>query len=111
MDEAMEHRWRELSEEVLSGMKEWRLAHPKATIRFDRRCGARASESAGSPDAARDGPVFCTDRLGRGCCWRAPRVPQLWNSPAISREKEASVAEPRRTNDHTLPQLWKLPPL
>lgn len=33
MDEAMEHHWRELSEEVLSGMKEWRLAHPHATVR------------------------------------------------------------------------------
>ena len=25
--------WRQLSEEVLSGMKEWRQAHPKATLR------------------------------------------------------------------------------
>lgn len=33
MDEAMEKRWRELSEEVLSGMKEWRQAHPAATFR------------------------------------------------------------------------------
>jgi YgiT-type zinc finger domain-containing protein len=33
MDEAMEKHWRELSEEVLSGMKEWRLAHPNATFR------------------------------------------------------------------------------
>lgn len=33
MDEAMEKRWRELSEEVMSGMKEWRLAHPNATFR------------------------------------------------------------------------------
>lgn len=33
MDEAMERRWRELSEEVLSGMKEWRQSHPKATFR------------------------------------------------------------------------------
>lgn len=33
MDEAREKRWRELSEEVLSGMKEWRLAHPRATFR------------------------------------------------------------------------------
>lgn len=33
MDEAMEKRWRELSEEVLSGMKEWRQSHPKATFR------------------------------------------------------------------------------
>jgi hypothetical protein len=33
MDEATEKRWRELSEEILSGMKEWRLAHPDATFR------------------------------------------------------------------------------
>jgi len=33
MDEALEKRWQELSEEVLSGMKEWRLAHPTATFR------------------------------------------------------------------------------
>lgn len=29
----LEARWRELSEEVITGMKEWRLAHPKATFR------------------------------------------------------------------------------
>lgn len=33
MDESMENRWKTLSEEVLSGMKEWRVAHPKATFR------------------------------------------------------------------------------
>ncbi len=33
MDEAMEKRWPELSEEVLSEMKEWRVAHPEATFR------------------------------------------------------------------------------
>jgi YgiT-type zinc finger domain-containing protein len=29
----LEARWRHLTEEVLSGMKEWRQAHPKATLR------------------------------------------------------------------------------
>ncbi len=29
----LEARWRELTEEVITGMKEWRLAHPKATFR------------------------------------------------------------------------------
>ncbi len=33
MDEDMERNWQALSEEVLCGMKEWRLAHPKATFR------------------------------------------------------------------------------
>ena len=29
----LEARWRHLSEEVLVGMKEWRQAHPRATLR------------------------------------------------------------------------------
>lgn len=29
----MEGQWRTLSEEVISGMKEWRDQHPKATLR------------------------------------------------------------------------------
>ena len=33
VEEAMDKEWRNLSEEILSGMKEWRLAHPKATLR------------------------------------------------------------------------------
>lgn len=33
MDEETERRWRELSEEVVSGMKEWRDQHPKARLR------------------------------------------------------------------------------
>ncbi len=44
MDEATEWHWRELSEEVISGMKEWRDQHPKATLReieeaLDERLG------------------------------------------------------------------------
>jgi YgiT-type zinc finger domain-containing protein len=44
MDEATEWRWRELSEKVISGMKEWRDQHPKATLReieeaLDERLG------------------------------------------------------------------------
>ena len=33
MDETSEEQWRELSEQILMGMKEWRKAHPKATLR------------------------------------------------------------------------------
>jgi hypothetical protein len=33
MSEETDPSWRKLSEEVLSGMKEWRQAHPKATFR------------------------------------------------------------------------------
>jgi YgiT-type zinc finger domain-containing protein len=30
--EGIDRGWRELSEEILTGMKEWRLAHPRATF-------------------------------------------------------------------------------
>jgi ribosomal protein S27AE len=33
MTEETEAQWRTLSEEILSGMTEWRQAHPKATLR------------------------------------------------------------------------------
>ena len=31
--EETEARWQQLTEEVMTGMKEWRLAHPKATFK------------------------------------------------------------------------------
>jgi hypothetical protein len=33
MDDAMETCWRERSEDVLGGMKAWRVAHPTTTCR------------------------------------------------------------------------------
>jgi hypothetical protein len=33
MDDALEKRWQELSEELRSQMKAWRQIHPKATVR------------------------------------------------------------------------------
>ena len=30
---ALDHTWHTLSAEILTGMREWRLAHPKATLR------------------------------------------------------------------------------
>jgi uncharacterized protein with PIN domain len=33
MDSDFDAKWQELAEEVMSGMKEWRLQHPRATLR------------------------------------------------------------------------------
>ncbi len=33
MDEAVDRKWRALSEEILTDLKAWRQAHPKATFR------------------------------------------------------------------------------
>lgn len=32
-DKEAEARWQRLTEEVITGMKEWRLAHPRATLK------------------------------------------------------------------------------
>jgi hypothetical protein len=39
MDENLDKHWRPWSEEILSGMKEWRLAHPNATFRESENAG------------------------------------------------------------------------
>jgi RNA polymerase-binding transcription factor DksA len=57
-----DQRWRELSEDVLSGMREWRLQHPRATLReieaaLDERLArlrARMLEDAALASAAAD---------------------------------------------------------
>jgi hypothetical protein len=86
MDEAMDHAWQELSEEVLTGIKEWRLAHPKATFREIEQAvhermsrlearllqdAALASRTAGDWNEAPEGdrpccPVCQTPLQGRG---------------------------------------------
>ena len=55
-------KWNQLAQEVMSGMKEWRLQHPKATLReieaaLDERLGkmrARMLEDAALASAAAD---------------------------------------------------------
>lgn len=60
--EDLDARWHELSEEVITGMKEWRLQHPKATFQeietaLDERLGrlrARMLEDAALASRAAD---------------------------------------------------------
>jgi predicted RNA-binding Zn-ribbon protein involved in translation (DUF1610 family) len=62
MRDDFDTRWHELAEEVISGMKEWRLQHPKATLReieqaLDERLGkmrARLLQDAALASAAAD---------------------------------------------------------
>lgn len=58
----LDTRWRQLSEEVMTGMKEWRMQHPKATLQeieaaLDERLGrlrARMLEDAALASRAAD---------------------------------------------------------
>ena len=62
MRKDFDRRWRELSDEVLTGMKEWRLQHPRATLSeieaaLDERLArlrARMLEDAALASAAAD---------------------------------------------------------
>lgn len=62
MDSDFDAKWHELAEEVVSGMKEWRLQHPKASLReieqaLDERLGrmrARMLQDAAMASAAAD---------------------------------------------------------
>jgi uncharacterized protein with PIN domain len=62
MDSSFDAKWHELAEEVMSGMKEWRLQHPKATLRemegaLDERLArmrARMLQDAALASAATD---------------------------------------------------------
>ena len=62
MDFDFDAKWSELAEEVMSGMKEWRLQHPRATFReieqaLDERLGkmrARMLQDAALASAAAD---------------------------------------------------------
>lgn len=86
MDEAIEKQWRERSEEVLSGMKAWRLAHPKATVRESEeavhqrvsRLEARLLHETALADARSDGVQAPTE--DRRTC-------PTWSTALVSRGK------------------------
>jgi YgiT-type zinc finger domain-containing protein len=62
MRDDFDARWQELAEEVMTGMKEWRLQHPRATLReieqaFDERVAkvrARVIQDAAMASTAAD---------------------------------------------------------
>lgn len=71
MDQEFESLWQKLSEEVMTGMTEWRLQHPTATLseieeELDERLSgmrARMLEKVASASAARDvrpGEIECS---------------------------------------------------
>ena len=83
--------WNQLAQEVMSGMKEWRLQHPKATLReievaLDERLGrmrARMLEDAALASAAADlSQATASERpvcpaCGQGLAARGPSTREL----------------------------------
>lgn len=83
-------KWSELAEEVMSGMKEWRLQHPRATLReiesaLDERLAkmrARMLADAALASAAAD--ITCAEEEERPVC------------PECGKKMEASGKQVRR---------------
>lgn len=108
--EELDRRWQELAEEVMTGMKEWRLQHPKATFRqievaLDERLArmrARMLEDVALASAAADAaewaeapaaeqpvcPACGTPLKGRG---QKPRVLQTQGGQDVTLQREYGV--------------------
>jgi hypothetical protein len=67
-----DQHWRELSDEVISGMKEWRLQHPRATF---REIEAAVDERLARLRAWRVRPRIGPGRRPRRC---VPSVARCW---------------------------------
>lgn len=103
-----DQNWQKLSEEVLTGMKEWREQHPKATLNeieeaLDERLGrlraqmlqdaALASYSSDWSEAAPEERPVCS----------------LCGTPLVARGREnATVANAGRARGRLNPKLWGL---
>ncbi len=113
MEEAIDNEWRTLSEEILSGMKEWRLAHPDATFReieqaASEQVSRRASESSTSSDGARHHDEQLFGQLAK--CPPATTTGLSYVRKEIDSTRKAHPPASRqwRSRRRVEPQLWNL---
>jgi hypothetical protein len=101
--EAYERKWAALSEEVLTGMRDWRVQHPQATLReseeeLDERLArlrARLLE-----DLAQQSRVGA---WGAGPPAERPSCPQ-WRAPLAPRGRHARHRKTHGGQELTLPR-------
>jgi hypothetical protein len=112
MTDEIDSRWRKLSEEILSGMKEWRQAHPKATFReIEEAVSERMSRLSARmiQDMALSSPSSDWSTLPSP---ERPRCPQC-APPLQARGKRSRHLQSRGGQDIELKRadLWHLPDL
>jgi hypothetical protein len=104
-----DQRWQELSEEVLSGMKEWRMAHPRATWREmeaaldEKLAGMRArmlqdmalASAAAEWEGEADGEVPVCGQCGQGLKARGKKQRQVLThgGRSVTLERQYGVCE------------------
>jgi len=101
----MRKRWNGLSEEIVSGMAEWREQHPKATFReieteVDKRLAVLRAQMLS--DAAIRSAQAEWDRV------RGSGVPKLRSKIRAEREEEAQAANTRRPGCRVRARIWSL---
>jgi predicted RNA-binding Zn-ribbon protein involved in translation (DUF1610 family) len=75
MRDDFDAKWHELAEEVMSGMKEWRLKHPRATLceiesTLDERLGKMRARMLADTALASAATEMTRSEGGEG--WRCP---------------------------------------
>jgi hypothetical protein len=105
----LDENWQQLSEQILTDIKEWRRAHPKATLReIEEEVHLRMSrlEAQVIQDAAQESQ--CRDWSGAAPEQR-PTCP-VYGTPLHARGKRTtSFASGRRTRHQPDEKLWDLP--
>lgn len=110
MEQHFEQRWHQISTEVISGISDWRLQHPKATLReieteLDRRLArvrARMLEDLALESAARDWQASAT--------LSPPTCPQC-GSPLQSRGIHSRTLQTHGGQSLTLDRRYALCPV
>jgi hypothetical protein len=108
--EPQEESWEALSAEILSGMREWRLHHPKATLReieqaLDHRWYRLRADGTGL-----GAPKHCCALEGE-CHCRASCLPSLWQPAHFARQTPTAAQNLWWTLSHFGALLWPLPKL
>jgi hypothetical protein len=110
-EEIDEQNWIKKSEEILSDIKEWRQAHPKATyVEIEDEVHRRLMELEAQvlADAAQASE---SREWGRRTNQQAPRCPKCGKPRPRARETAANVARQWGTECGVEPNLRHLPPL
>ena len=108
MDQRSEEHWRELSEEILTSMKEWRRSHPKATLReIEDEVHARMSRLE-----AQMIPRYGTGKPQPRMEWeepaRASHLSSLSDSLTRTRETATNLARSWRAGCNPQSRIWDL---
>jgi hypothetical protein len=86
MDKTPEDHWRELSEQILTDITEWRRSHPKATLREIEDARPQEDESIGSTTDPGYGPAEYESSLERSGLARATHLSSVWHALTCTRQ-------------------------